>query len=421
MGNGRLAPVWSKLTSLQVVRGDGAWVYDADGVRYLDVTAGIAVTSTGHSHPKVVEAIATQASRFIHAQVNIYTHDLLQPLADLLEEITPQGIDTFFYSNSGAEATEAAVKLSRQHTKRPNVIVFQGSFHGRTAQAMAMTTSRTGYRAGYMPLPAGVFVSMFPGFPRADGKEEASVDEALAYLDYLLAAQTAPMETAAMVIEPVLGEGGYLPAPSEFLQGVAERCRANGILFVADEVQTGFGRTGKMFAVEHSGVTPDIIVMAKGIASGFPFSAIGSTGEIMASWTVGSHGGTYGGNPIGVAAAIATIGVIRDEGLVENARLRGHQLATGMRKLAANYPEIGAVHSLGLMVGVSIVDADSGRPDAARTQALLAHLFSQSRIIAMSAGTFGNVVRWMPPLVVSEEQIDQMIDGFESALAKGQS
>ncbi len=417
MGKGKLTPVWSKLTPLQVVRGEGCWVFDENGERYLDATAGIAVVSTGHSHPKVAAAIAEQAKKFIHAQVNIYTHSLLQPLADELEEITPEGIDTFFYSNSGAEATEAAVKLARQHTKRPNVIVFQGSFHGRTAQAMAMTTSRTGYRAGYQPLPAGVFVSVFPGFPRSDGGAPMTVPEALAYLDYLLAAQTAPSETAAMVIEPVLGEGGYIPAPSEFLRGVEQRCRDNGILFVADEVQTGFGRTGKMFAVEHSGVRPDIIVMAKGIASGFPFSAIGSTTEIMASWPVGSHGGTYGGNPIGAAAALATIGVIRDEHLVENARDRGQQLADGMRELAERHKSISEVRSLGLMVGVSLVEQESGRPDAALVQRVLGHLLEDSKIIAMSAGTFGNVIRWMPPLVISKEQIDSIIEGTDKALS----
>lgn len=416
MGTGKLTPVWSKLTPLQVVRGEGAWVFDESGERYLDATAGIAVVSTGHSHPKVVAAIAEQATKFIHAQVNIYTHNLLQPLADALAEITPEGIDTFFYSNSGAEATEASVKLARQHTKRPNIIVFQGSFHGRTAQAMAMTTSRTGYRAGHQPLPAGVFVSAFPGFPRSDGEAPMTTADALAYLDYLLAAQTAPSETAAMVIEPVLGEGGYIPAPPEFLRGVEKRCRENNILFVADEVQTGFGRTGKMFAVEHSGVRPDIIVMAKGIASGFPFSAIGSTSQIMADWPVGSHGGTYGGNPIGAAAALATIGVIRDEHLVENARDRGEQLAKGMRELAARYQSVGEVRSLGLMVGVSLVD-ESSRPDPALTQRVLRHLLEESKIIAMNAGTFGNVVRWMPPLVISQEQIDAMIEGFDKALA----
>ena len=411
-----LAPVWSKLTPLTVVRGEGAYVFDTEGTRYLDATSGIAVTSTGHSHPRVARAIAEQAQEFIHAQVNIYTHHRLQELADRLESVTPAGIDTFFYSNSGAEATEAAVKLARQYTKRTNIIVFQGSFHGRTAQAMAMTTSRTGYRAGYQPLPAGVFVSLFPGFPRAGGADGTSIGEAIDYLDYLLAAQTAPSETAAMVIEPVLGEGGYLPAPTEFLEAIRERCTQHGILFVADEVQTGFGRTGRMFAVEHAGVSPDILVMAKGIASGFPFSAIGSSYDIMKEWTVGSHGGTYGANPIGVAAAIATLDVIQEEGLVENAAQRGAQLADGLRRIAESRKEIGRIRSLGLMVGVEIVDPVTGAPDAARTTAILKELFTAHRIIAMNAGTFGNIIRWMPPLIISQEQIDTMLDGFRASV-----
>ncbi len=407
-----LAPVWSKLTPLTVVRGEGAFVFDTEGTSYLDATSGIAVTSTGHSHPKVAKAIAEQAQQFIHAQVNIYTHYRLQELADRLEAITPEGIDTFFFSNSGAEATEAAVKLARQYTKRTNIIVFQGSFHGRTAQAMAMTTSRTGYRAGYQPLPAGIFVSLFPGFPRVGGGDGVGFNEAIDYLDYLLAAQTAPSETAAMVIEPVLGEGGYIPAPVEFLQAIRERCTRHGILLVADEVQTGFGRTGKMFAVEHSGVNPDILVMAKGIASGFPFSAIGSSHDIMKEWTVGSHGGTYGANPIGVAAAIATIDVINDEGLVDNAAKRGAQLTAGLRKVAETHKEVGAIRALGLMVGVEIVDPITGAPDATRTAAILGELFARHHIIAMSAGTFGNIIRWMPPLIVTEDQISMILDGF---------
>ncbi len=414
---GKLAPVWSKLTPLMVVRGQGAVVYDQDGTAYLDATSGIAVTSTGHSHPRVVRAVAEQASRFIHAQVNIYTHDGLQRLADRLDEITPEGIDTFFFANSGAEAVEASVKLARQYTKRPNIITFQGSFHGRTAQAMAMTTSRTGYRAGYMPLPAGVFVSLFPGFPTASGSRRAGTVEALDYLDYLLVGQTAPEETAAMVIEPVLGEGGYLPATAEFLAGVVERCRKHGILFVADEVQTGFGRTGRMFAVEHFGVVPDILVMAKGIASGFPISAIGASEKVMAAWPTGSHGGTYGGNPLGVAAALATIDVIQEEGLVGNARARGAQLEAGMLKLAEKYPNVGRVQALGLMVGVEMVDPETGAPDSGLVQELLRELYQSHRIIAMSAGTFGNVIRWMPPLVISEDQVDAIVKGFGDSLS----
>ena len=275
-----LSDVWFSVTPLQVASGRGCWVTTTSGDEYLDFAAGIAVNSTGHAHPKVVEAIATQAGRFIHAQVNVFKHDLLEPLAAKLAEITPAGIEKFFYANSGAEITEAAVKLAKQATKRPNIIVFSGSFHGRTHMAMAMTTSKTGYRAGHAPLPSGVYMAPFPDPLAPD--QDAEVAAALHGLDHLLKSMTAPDETAAMILEPVLGEGGYMPAPPAFLAGLVERCRAHGILFIADEVQSGFGRTGEMFAVDHYGIEPDIICMAKGIASGFPFAALGTTEELDA-------------------------------------------------------------------------------------------------------------------------------------------
>lgn len=416
MSKSHLAPVWSKLTDLQVVSGSGAVVTAADGTEYLDFTSGIAVTSTGHCHPVVVEAIQRQAAQFIHAQVNCYTHNLLEPLALKLDEVTPQGIDTFFFANSGAEATEAAVKLARQYTKKPNIIVFQGSFHGRTAQTMAMTTSKTGYRAGHMPLPAGVFVANVPDFAASGESEDQAVKRCLDYLDYLLAAQSAPSETAAMVIEPLQGEGGYLPMPKGFLQGVAQRCRDNGILFVADEVQTGFGRTGKMFAIEHYSLIPDIMIMAKGLGSGFPISAIGARAEIMAKWPVGSHGGTYGGNPIGCAAAIATIGVLSEPGFLENVRARGEQLFTGLKEIASHDESISDARGLGIMIGTTIIDPSTGVPDGARVSRILAHAKETSRVILMNAGTWNNVLRWMPPLVVTETQISQGLAAFEAGL-----
>ncbi len=411
-----LAPVWSKVTDIEVVTGSGAFVYAKDGTEYLDFTSGIAVTSTGHCHPKVVQAIKDQADRFIHAQVNCYQHDLLERLAERLDGITPKGIDTFFFANSGAEATEGAVKLARQYTKKPNIIVFQGSFHGRTAQTMAMTTSKTSYRAGHMPLPSGVFVSLFPDYAATGETEQESVERALAYLDYLLAAQTSPSETAAMVIEPVQGEGGYLPAPKAFLEGVAKRCRENEILFIADEVQAGFGRTGKMFAIDHYGLSPDVMIMAKGIASGFPISAIGASEEIMSKWPVGSHGGTYGGNPIGCAAALATIDILTSDGFLENVNARGEQLRSGLLELKKQDSSIGDVRGLGVMIGSTIVKPKGRVPDGARVARMLSHAREHGKVILMNAGTWGHVLRWMPPLIVSEAQIGQGLAAFESAL-----
>jgi len=412
-----LAPVWFQVTDLDVVEGEGCWITTADGDRYLDVTGGIAVVSTGHCHPHVVEAIRTQAGRFIHAQVNCYRHDLLEPLAERLSQLAPGDIDTFFFANSGAEATEGAVKLAKQATGRPNIVVFQGSFHGRTHMAMAMTTSKTGYRAGHAPLPAGVFVSPFPNPIGTDRTMDQAIDEAVAGFRYLLAGQTAPTETAAVIIEPVLGEGGYLQAPARFLEEVAAICAEHGILFIADEVQSGFARTGTMFAIEQCDVQPDIIVMAKGIASGFPIAAIGASAELMSRWPVGSHGGTYGGNPIGCAAAIATIEVLTEHGFLDSVNARGEQLRAGLDRLADKYPVIADVRGPGLMVAMEFRDPATGAPDAARTAAVIAHAREHAKVLLMNAGTWGNVIRFMPPLVVSEVEIDLVLDALSTAVA----
>ena len=407
MSTSHLSRVWFKVTDLQVASGQGCRVTTVEGDHYLDFAAGIAVNSTGHSHPAVVEAIARQAERFVHAQVNVFTHDLLEPLAARLAEIAPGPIDTFFFANSGAEITEAAIKLAKQATGRPNTIVFSGSFHGRTHLAMAMTTSKTVYRAGHAPLPGGIFVAPFPDPLVAD--RDAEVSRALRGLDQLLLTQTSPAETAAMILEPVLGEGGYVPAPPAFIEGVAERCRQHGILFIADEVQSGFGRTGKMFAVEHADVEPDIICMAKGIASGFPFAALGTRRELDDRWPTGSHGGTYGGNPIGCAAAMATLDVLTAPGFLDHVRQRGQQLSDGLRKLQGGHPDLRQVRGPGLMVA-------TGFADAARVPALVEHCLREGRLILMTAGTYGRDIRWMPPLVVTADEIDEALAAFAAAL-----
>ncbi len=398
-----VSDVWFRVTDLEVASGLGSVVTTTDGTEYLDFSSGIAVTSTGHCHPHVVAAIQEQAAQFIHAQVNVYRHTRLAELADRLAIVSPDGIDTFFFANSGAEATEAAVKLAKQTTGRQNVIVFQGSFHGRTHLAMAMTTSKTVYRAGHGPLPSGVFVAPFP-------KVDEEVDACLDAVRLLLLSQTAPAETAAILIEPVLGEGGYVPAPTAFLRGLERICREHGILFVADEVQSGFGRTGTMFCVEQHDVSPDVVVMAKGLASGFPISAIGGSADLMARWPTGSHGGTYGGNPIGCAAAIATIDVLTEPGFLDAVNARGDQLRSGLRELAAEDGGITEVRGPGLMVACELADA-------ARVPQLTKHCLDEGRLILMNAGTFGNAIRWMPPLVVTASEIDQALAAFGKALA----
>jgi 4-aminobutyrate aminotransferase len=402
-----LSNVWFKVTDLEVASGRGCRVTTVEGHEYLDFAAGIAVNSTGHCHPKVTAAIAAQAERFIHAQANVFTHDLLEPLAAKLNEITPASIDTFFFANSGAEITEAAVKLAKRATGRSNVVVFQGSFHGRTHMGMAMTTSKTIYRAGNEPLPGGVHVAPFPDPLASD--QESTINASLRAFDGLLATRTAPSETACVVLEPVLGEGGYIPAPQAFVEGIAERCREHGILFIADEVQSGFGRTGDWFATDHLGVEPDIICMAKGIASGFPFSALGTRRELDDLWPRGSHGGTYGGNPIGCAAALATIEVMSEPGFMDNIKTRGAQLRDGLSELKERFPVLRQVRGPGLMVATSF-------EDAALVPQLLDHCLRESRLILMSAGTNGNIIRWMPPLVVSASEIDEAIAALAAAL-----
>ncbi len=411
-----LSRVWFELTDLQVTHGAGAVITTVDGTDYLDLTSGIGVVNTGHCHPRVVEAIREQAGRFVHAQVNCYRHALLEPLAQRLAETTPPGIEQFFFANSGAEATEAAVKLAKQATGRPNVVVLQGSFHGRTHLTMAMTTSKAVYRAGHAPLPSGVFVAPFPVTFLTGEDEDAAVDHCLREFDLLLATQTAPTETAAVMIEPVLGEGGYVPAPGRFLHGLSERCAEHGILFVADEVQTGFGRTGRMLAGDHHDLTPDVVVLAKGIASGFPMSAVGASAQLMDRWPVGSHGGTYGGNPMACAAALATLDIMTGPGFLPRAAEVGARFRAGLDAVAARSRTIGENRNLGAMLASEIVD-DEGSPDPARTAAIMRHLLVEEHVVAMSCGPYGSTLRWIPPLVISDAQIDHALASFDRALA----
>lgn len=413
-----ISPVWGRVTNLVIDRGEGSHVFTTDGEKYLDFTSGIGVTNTGHSHPKVVKAIQDQAAKIMHAQVNCYFHEPLLRLSHALNDVTPAHLDTFFFSNSGAEAIEGSVKLARHYTGRTNIIVFQGGFHGRTAQTMAMTTAKTVYRVKYQPLPGGIFVAPFP-YAYRYGMSEAEVSAwALQELDLLLHTQSAPEETAAMVIEPVLGEGGYVPAPPQFLQGLRRICDEHGILLIVDEVQSGFGRTGKFFGHEHAGIKPDVMVMAKGLASGFPISAIASTAAIMSKWQVGTHGGTYGGNAMGCAAAEATIKVLQEEGLLENAAQRGKQLMDGLAEIQSRFPRLGDVRGLGLMVGCEFTHPNTRQPDADLTKRVAQHALEDGHLILLTCGMYANVIRWIPPLVVSETQINEGLEKFERAVEK---
>ena len=410
----RLSSVWSRSSDFFVDHGQGIYLYTTEGVRYIDFTSGIGVTNTGHAHPRVVEAIQNQAAKLIHGQANIVYHEPMIRLSEELSHIVPRGLDTFFFSNSGAEAVEASVKLARAATGKPNIIVFQGSFHGRTHATMAMTTSKTIYRAGFQPLVPGIFVAPFPYAYDYGWDEETAVQFAVRELKKLLKMQTSPRETAAIVIEPVLGEGGYVPAPNSFMQAVRKICNENGILLVVDEVQSGFGRTGKWFAFEHSMIAPDIIIMAKGMASGMPLSGIAANRRLMDKWTPGSHGGTYGGNVVACAAAVATIEVMRDEKLIENSAKMGEILMAGLGQLQEEHPEIGDVRGRGLMIATEFTDPE-GQPWGERAQAVAKANYEQN-LMLLTAGAYGNVIRWIPPLVVNQEQIQESLAIFASSL-----
>ena len=411
-----LSPVWPHLTSIIAARGEGAYIYDQDGTAYLDFTSGIGVTSTGHCHPRVVAAIREQAGLLLHGQANIILHPPLLALVEELRSIVPPDLDGFFFSNSGAEAVEGAIKLARHATARTNLIVFQGSFHGRTIGTMSLTTSKTVYRAGYQPLMPGVFVAPYPYAYRFGWDEERTSQFCLEELEFILATQTAPEETAAILVEPVLGEGGYVPPPASFLRALRQLCDRYGILLIADEIQSGFGRTGRWFAFEHYDFVPDIITIAKGLASGLPISGVISRLDLMKRWAPGSHGGTYGGNAVAASAAVATIQVIREEKLLENAQERGVQLLTGLRHLQEEYPEMGDVRGLGLMVGAEFRTSDR-KPDK-NTAKAIAQRCLEENLLLLTCGPWDNTIRWIPPLIVTAGQIDHALNVFEGALRR---
>jgi 4-aminobutyrate aminotransferase len=409
-----LSPVWPHYTPIIASRAEGCYVYDQQDKAYLDFTCGIGVTNTGHCHPRVVEAIRRQAGKLLHGQVNILVHEPILELIEELRSILPSSMDGFFFSNSGAEAVEGAIKLARQATRRPNIIVFQGSFHGRTVGTMSLTTSKTIYRAGYQPLMPGVFVAPYPYAYRYGWDEERTSQWCLEELDYLLLTQTAPKETAAILVEPVLGEGGYVVPPASFLRGLRKVCDQHGILLIVDEIQSGFGRTGKWFAMEHFSIEADILTVAKGLASGLPLSGVISRLDIMEKWESGSHGGTYGGNAVASAAAVATIQTIREEGLLDNTQERGIQLFTGLRHLQEVYPGLGDVRGLGLMIGSEFRTSDH-KPDKDAAKAVV-HACLDDGLILITCGPWDNTVRWIPPLTVDETQIKQALDIFCDAL-----
>src|SRR5512144_664370 len=381
-------PVWGRITNLLVDRGEGSWLITTDGERYLDYSSGIGVTNTGHAHPRVVAAVQEQAAKLLHGQQNIMYHEPGLRLYERLRHVLPGDGWGAFLSNSGAEAVEASVKLARIATGRPVILGFRYGYHGRTGQTMALTTAKDVYRGHFEPLPGSVYHTAYPYCYRwaggAHAPDEGCVCDWEAQLDLTFHQYVYPEHVAAIIVEPVLGEGGYLVPPPAFLPRLREITRRHGILLVADEVQTGFGRTGRLFAVQHWDVEPDIVVIAKGIASGLPLSGILARSDLMAQWKPGTHGGTYGGNVVSCAAANATLDVIEDEGLVANARERGIQLLDGLRRVCAGRVAVGDVRGLGLMVAIELVkpgEGDGRVPDPERTKRVQREAFARKLLV----------------------------------------
>ncbi|GAB3562914.1 aspartate aminotransferase family protein [Spelaeicoccus albus] len=409
-----LSPLLKQATPVVVDTALGSWINADDGKRYLDFTSGIGVTSTGHCHPDVVAAAREQTGKIIHAQYTTVMHKPLLELTEKLTGVLPAGLDSVYYANSGSESIEASIRLARMATGRPNIIAFHGGFHGRTVAAASLTTAGTKFRSGFSPIMGGVQIAPFPYAFRYGWDEDTAVDFALRELDYLLKSISSPEDTAGFIIEPVLGDGGYLPTPPRFLEGVRERADRIGAVLIIDEVQAGVGRTGKFWGHEYSAAKPDILITAKGLASGFPISAMAAGEDLMAKGWPGSQGGTYGGNAVAAAAAVATLGVVEREGLVENARVRGDQLRAGLEKLQASRPFMGDVRGLGLMQAVEFVDED-GEPDAPAAAAVQQAAVDQG-LLLLTCGALGNVVRIIPALVATEAEIDSGLSRFEGAL-----
>jgi len=415
-----ISPSYTRSYPLVAKRGRGVVIEDVDGNEFLDFSAGIAVTSTGHCHPDVVAAIQKQAGELIHMSGTDFYYEGMVTLAERLSKIAPMpGPHKIYYGNSGAEAIECALKLSRYHTKRQHVIAFLGAFHGRTMGALSLTASKPQQKRRFSPLVPGVTHVRYPDIYRGciGGPQEA---EAFAlgcarYIeDKLFKTVLAPEEVAAIFVEPIQGEGGYVVAPTVFMQELRRICDKHGILLVVDEVQSGIGRTGKWFAVEHTGVQPDIVCMAKGIASGMPLGVTMSKAEIM-DWVPGSHASTFGGNPVSIAAALATLDVIEKEKLIANSQTVGGHMLKRMADWPKKHKIVGDVRGRGLMVGVDIVKDQETREYGNELRDRIVEVAFEKGILFLGCGP--STIRIAPPLVVTEEEADIAIDILEDAIA----
>ena len=414
-----ISPSYTRSYPLVAKRGRGVVVEDVDGNEFLDFSAGIAVTSTGHCHPEVVAAIQKQAAELIHMSGTDFYYEQMVTLGERLSQVAPmKGPHKIYYGNSGAEAIEAALKLARYHTKRQNIIAFYGAFHGRTMGAVSLTASKPQQRRRFAPLVPGVTHVRYPDLYR--GCVGGSPQEAEAFAlgcarfieEKLFKTTLPPEEVAAIFVEPIQGEGGYVVAPTIFLQELRRICDRHGILLVADEVQSGAGRTGKWWAIEHSGVEPDIVCMAKGIASGMPLGVMMAKAELM-DWVPGSHASTFGGNPVCIAAALATMDILEREA-IKNAEVVGRHMMERMSEWPRRHGLVGDVRGRGLMIGVEIVTDQKAKTQGGEERDRIVEMAFERGVLFLGCGP--NTIRVCPPLVVSKEQADIAMDVLEQCI-----
>ena len=411
-----VSPSYTRDYPFVIASGQGAVVEDVDGNRFLDCAAGIAVNSTGVSHPDVVKAITDQAQKFIHMSGTDFYYEPQVRLAEELASLVPiDGPVRTFFGNSGTEATEAALKMARYSTKRQGIIAFLGSFHGRSMGSLSLTASKAIQRRGFGPFMPGVYHAPYPDTYRFGGSADACAEASLAQIrDQIFVHLISPDEVAAIVVEPVQGEGGYIVPPKSFLEGLRELTRQHGIVLVADEVQSGMGRTGKMFASEHFGLKADVVNIAKGIASGLPLGVTCARAELM-SWPPGAHASTFGGNPVSCAAANATIKLLKD-GLVANAAAVGAYLREGLKAIQEKHSIVGDVRGLGLMIGIELVRDRKTKERAIEERGEVVQAMFRRGVLILGAGR--NSLRLAPPLVLSKEQADVVLGALDASLAE---
>ena len=418
VGNGKHSVSFGKSSDLTLKEASGCYVTATNGETYLDVTSGIAVLSTGHCHPRVVEAVREQAGKCLHAQLNCFqSHTQLDELIQKLDKVTPDNIDTYFPDTTGSQAIEAAVKMCRRHTNRQNIICIHGGFHGRTTLTSAMTSSNAGSRyPSSTPLPSGVYHTQAPMAFRWGVTEEEACDRAISYFEDIFKSHLPADTVAAVVLEPILGEGGCIPIPDRFWGAIREFCNENGILVVADEIQCGVGRSGTMWASDQLPGSPDVIVSAKGLASGMPLSMVCSSSEIMDSMTPGTHGGTYMGNIVACAAANATLDIIEEEDLCGNAQRQGDLLHGMLSEVLKTSLPASDLRGKGLMRAIEVRD-HNGKASAQIAQKIRKHCLENSNVLLYApSGWDGNSLRLIPSLTIQEHETVHLASAIESAV-----